>query len=93
MTDDETRRNRVFTSDDVQVSATNRGQRYANDGLTRASVRFRYLFDSDSVPASENIRFHFQDVLTAFTNAIESMYCRRKNRHQAIECIIASHNT
>jgi hypothetical protein len=93
MTDDETRRNRVFTSDDVQVSATNRGQRYANDGLTRASVRFRYLFDSDSVPASENIRFHFKTSLLHLLMRLNQCTAAVRTGHQAIECIIASHNT
>ena len=57
---------------DVQVGSTNRGQRYANDGLTRASARCLYLFDPDSVLTSENICFHF-NFLTAPAHALESI--------------------
>jgi hypothetical protein len=56
----QSRGDRIFTTNYVQVSPADRGQGDANYGFTDASARFLYFFDSNVVLAVKNICPHFE---------------------------------
>jgi hypothetical protein len=58
MTDHETRRNRIFTSHDVQIGSANRGERDAYNCFAHSGSGFVYLFNSDLVLTEKNVGFH-----------------------------------
>jgi hypothetical protein len=80
VTDHETRRNRIFTSDDVKIGSANRGERHAYDCFAHAGSRFIYLFNPDVVLTVKYICFHFDHHFLVYF----SMQCG----HQAIESVV-----
>ena len=58
VTDHEARLDRIFTSDDVQVSSANRGEGHFNDDFTRSGARFFYLLNTYFVLPKKYICFH-----------------------------------
>jgi hypothetical protein len=58
MSDNEAVGNRILTSNNVEIRAADRRERYANHRFAGAGARFSYLLNADVVLAVKNICSH-----------------------------------